>query len=336
MVQLGYALSSEEFHPTDLVRNAALAEQAGFPYALISDHFHPWMDAQGHAPFVWGVLGGIAQATSQMVIGTGVTCPTVRIHPVIVAHAAATAAAMLPGRFFLGVGSGELLNEHVTGAHWPPISIRLEMLREAVSVIRELWGGDYVTRHGRFYTVENARLYTLPETPTPIHVAAAGSQAATLAGEIGDGLIETSPNPEVVAAFEGAGGAGKPRYGQMTVCWGEDETAAKELAYRMWGYSALPGQLSQELALPLYYDQATQVVTPDQVAEEVICGPDPEKYVAQIRAYVDAGFTHVYIHQVGSDQAGFFEFARRELLPVFEVDIGSVDALHPLGENART
>ena len=318
MVQLGYVISSEEFRPADLVRNAALAEDAGFPYALISDHFHPWMDAQGHSPFVWGVLGGIAQATSHLVIGTGVTCPTFRIHPAIVAQAAATAADMLPGRFFLGIGSGELLNEHVLGQHWPPVSVRLEMLREAVGVIRALWEGGYVTHHGRFYTVENARLYTLPEAPSPIHVAAAGPEAAALAGEIGDGMIDTSPNAEVVRAFEAAGGGGKPRYGQMTVCWGEDEAAAKALAHRQWGYTALPGQLSQELALPLYYDQATQIVTPDQVAEKVICGPDPEKYVAQVRAYADAGFTHVYIHQVGPDQRGFFEFARRELLPEFD------------------
>ena len=317
MVQLGYALSSEEFRPNDLVRNAALAEEAGFPYALISDHFHPWMDAQGHAPFVWGVLGGIAGATSRLAVGTGVTCPTVRIHPAIVAQAAATAAAMLPGRFFLGVGSGELLNEHVTGAHWPPVSVRLEMLREAVGVIRALWRGGYVTHHGRFYTVENARLYTLPEEIPPIHVAAAGAEAAALAGEIGDGVIDTSPNPEVVQAFDAAGGAGKPRYGQMTVCWGEDAGAARELAHRMWGYTALPGQLSQELALPLYYDQATQIVTPDQVAEKVVCGPDPEKYLDKIRAFADAGFTHVYLHQVGPDQEGFFRFARRELLPAF-------------------
>jgi G6PDH family F420-dependent oxidoreductase len=317
VVQLGYAISSEEFPPNELVRNAQQAEATGFSYALISDHFHPWIDAQGHSPLVWSVIGGIAQVTSALTIGTGVTCPTVRIHPAIIAQAAATSAAMLPGRFFLGVGTGEALNEHITGQHWPPISVRLEMLREAVGVIRELWGGDYVTHHGRFYTVENARIYTLPESPTQIHVAAMGPEAATLAGEIGDGLISTSPSKETTKSFDAAGGAGKPRYGQMTMCWAKDEETAKKTAHHYWRYSVLPGQLSQELALPLYFDEGSKYVTPDQVAESVVCGPDPQKYIEKIQAFADAGFTHVYLHQVGPDQAGFFDFAKRELLPHF-------------------
>jgi len=224
---------------------------------------------------------------------------------------------MLPGRFFLGVGSGENLNEHVTGQHWPPLSVRLEMLREAVEVIRALWRGEYTTHHGRFYTVENARLYTLPDQLPPIHVAASGPEAATLAGEIGDGLIDTSPNPEVVQAFARAGGSGKPRYGKLTVCWAEDEQAAKETAHRYWRYTALPGQLSQELALPLYFDQASEIVTPDQVADKVLSGPDPARYLERIQAFADAGFTHVYLHQIGPDQEGFISFAQRELMPVF-------------------
>jgi G6PDH family F420-dependent oxidoreductase len=317
MVQLGYAISSEEFPPNELVRNAQQAEATGFPYALISDHFHPWLDDQGHGPLVWSVIGGIAQATSTLRIGTGVTCPTVRIHPAIIAQAAATSAAMLPGRFFLGVGSGEALNEHITGQHWPPVSVRLEMLREAVGVIRELWGGKYVTHHGRFYTVENARLYTLPDSPIEIHVAAAGPEAATLAGEIGDGLIDTTPAKEVIQAFDAAGGTGKPRYGQMTMCWAADDETAKKTAHHYWRYTVLPGQLSQELALPLYFDEGSKNVTPDQVAESVVCGPDPQKYIDKIQAFADAGFTHVYLHQVGPDQAGFFDIAKRELLPHF-------------------
>lgn len=317
MIQLGYTLSSEEFRPQELVAQARRAEEAGFPFALISDHFHPWMDSQGESPFVWSTLGGIAQVTERIEIGTGVTAPIIRIHPAIVAQAAASVADMLPGRFFLGVGTGEYLNEHVTGAHWPPISRRQAMLEEAVAVIRSLWEGGYTTHYGDFYTVENARLYTLPASLPPIHVAASGPESGELAGRIGDGLISTAPDAETVEAFTGAGGGGKPKYGQMQVCWAEDEREAMQTARDIWGYSALPGQMSQELALPAYYDAATQLVTPETVAEKVVCGPNVERYLEQIQQYVDAGFTHVYLHQIGPDQEGYIRFAEKELLPRF-------------------
>ena len=315
MVELGYAISSEEFRPNELVMNARRAEETGFRFALISDHFHPWLDSQGQSPFVWSTLGGIAQVTSSLRIGTGVTCPLIRIHPVIVAQAAATAADMLGDRFFLGVGTGEYLNEHITGEHWPPLSTRQEMLREAVKIIRMLWEGDYTTFQGDFYSVENARIYTLPEQLPPICVAASGADSATLAAEIGDGLISTAPDPEVVRAFTTSGSEQQPRYGQMTVCWNQDEEAAKELALKMWANSAIPGQLSQELALPLYFEQASELATPDKMAKQVVCGPDPAKYLAKIQEFTGAGFTHVYIHQVGPDQEGFFRFAEKEILP---------------------
>lgn len=317
MVQLGYALSSEEHTANDLVQHAIRAEDVGFEYALISDHFHPWLDSQGHSPFVWSIIGGIAQATEHLTLGTGVTCPLIRIHPAIIAQAAATAAEMMPGRFFLGVGTGELLNEHVTGDHWPPISTRQEMLREALAIIRELWRGKYTTFDGDFYTVENARLYTVPQQLPPIHVAAAGQESAVLAAEIGDGLISTSPDEKTVQAFDTAGGAGKPRYGQMTVCWAEDVDAAQETALHYWANSAIPGQLSQELALPEYYQQAAQLATTQDIAKSVVCGPDPAPYRDKIQSYSDAGFTHVYLHQVGPNQDGFFTFAQNELLPAF-------------------
>ena len=217
-VQIGYAISSEEHLPNDIVRHARMAEEAGFTYALISDHYHPWVDAQGHSPFVWSVIGGIATATENLRLGTGVTCPTVRIHPAIIAQAAATSAAMMPGRFFLGVGTGEALNEHITGDRWPETDVRQEMLEEAIEIMRLLWQGGNQSYHGAFYTVENARLYTLPEEPVEVMIAASGPSAAELAGRLGDGLITTSPDKKVVQAFEGAGGKG-PRYGQMTVCW---------------------------------------------------------------------------------------------------------------------
>ncbi len=318
MVQLGYTLSSEEFRPNELVALARRAEEVGFGFAGISDHFHPWLDSQGHAPFVWATLGGIAQVTSRLRVLTGVTAPIIRTHPAIIAQAAATVADMLPGRFIFGVGTGENLNEHITGQRWPPVSVRREMLEEAVAVIRQLWQGGYQTHHGTHYTVENARIYTLPEDLPPVYVAASGPAAGELAGRIGDGLISVAPNTEVVQTFERTGGKDKPKYGQMTVCWAEDEAAAKRTAHEIWGYTALPGQFSQELALPLYFEQGMELITPDDVAKSIVCGPDPARYHEQIKQYADAGFSHVYLHQVGEDQEGFFRFAARELLPRYE------------------
>ncbi len=312
-MELGYALSSEEHRPNDLVRYAREAEESGFSFALISDHFHPWTDTQGESPFVWSVVGGIAVATERLRLGTGVTCPTARIHPAIVAQAAATSAAMMDGRFFLGVGTGEALNEHVAGARWPGAEERLEMLEEAIWVMRRLWEGDLVTHHGRFFTVDRARIYTLPDEPPAIAVAAAGERAAELAGRVGDALVSTSPDDDLVSAFETAGGADKPRYGQLTVCYAPSEREAVETAYAWWPNAAIAGELGQELPLPRHFEQAAEMVTPRDVAEAVVCGPDPERYREQIDEYAESGFDHVYLHQVGPDQDGFFRFARNEL-----------------------
>jgi coenzyme F420-dependent glucose-6-phosphate dehydrogenase len=314
-VELGYAISSEEHRPLDLVRNASRAEEAGFTFALVSDHFHPWIDRQGQSPFVWSVLGGIALATEHLLVGTGVTCPTMRIHPAIVAQAAATAASMLPGRFFLGVGTGENLNEHVLGLRWPATEVRREMLEEAVEVMRELWRGELTSHHGRHYTVENARIYTLPDDPIEVMIAAGGTEAAALAGRLGDGLIGTSPDTEVVDAFDEAGGEGKPRYAQVTVCWAEREEDARRTALEWWPNAALQGPLGQELALPSYFEEASAMVTEEDIATAIVCGPDPEAHAKGIDAYVDAGFTHVYVHQVGPDQDGFLRFYASEILP---------------------
>ena len=315
---LGYTLSSEEQRPLDLVRQAARAEECGFEFALISDHYHPWIDRQGQSPFVWGVLGGIAEATERLVLGTGVTCPLLRIHPAIVAQAAATAASMLPGRFFLGVGTGENLNEHVLGQRWPSTQIRREMLEEAVEVLRLLWEGDLTSHRGRHYTVENARVYTLPEEPIDVLVAAAGSEAAELAGRIGDGLISTSPQASIVEEFDAAGGSGKPRYGQMTVCWAEREEDARRTALEWWPNAALEGPLGQELPLPSHFEEAAAMVTEDTIAEAIVCGPDPEAHASRIDEYLEAGFTHVYVHQVGEDQEGFLRFYASEILPRYQ------------------
>lgn len=315
MTRLGYALSCEEHAPGDLIRYAARAERSGFAYAFISDHFHPWIDRQGHSAFVWSVIGGIAHATERLRLGTGVTCPTVRTHPAIVAHAAATCAAMMPGRFMLGVGTGEYLNEHVLGDRWPSAAVRREMLEEAVAVIRELWTGALVEHHGRNYTVENARIYTLPEETPPILVAAAGPEAAELAGRIGDGLVTVGPQRGVVEGFRAAGGEGKPCYGQVHVCFGEDEAEARRTAHEWWPNAALPGELSQVLPQPAHFEQAAQNVGEDDVAEIIPCGPDPDRHLEAIERLADAGYDHVYVHQVGPDQEGFFRFYEREVLP---------------------
>jgi coenzyme F420-dependent glucose-6-phosphate dehydrogenase len=312
--EIGYALSSEEHTPADLVRYANLAEERGFGYALISDHFHPWTDRQGQSAFVWAVVGAIAQTTTRLRLGTGVTCPTTRIHPAVIAHAAATAAALMPGRFFLGLGTGENLNEHVLGDRWPEGAVRLEMLAEAIEVIRLLWQGGYQSHHGRHYTVEQARLYTLPDELPPIMVAADKSNAARLAATVGDGLIGTSPSGELIDEFEAAGGTARPRYGQVTVCWAEDEASARRTALEWWPNAGLPGELSVELALPRHFEQATELVTEDDVAEKIICGPDADAHRAAIEEYADAGYDHVYVHQVGPDQEGFLDFYAREVL----------------------
>ena len=317
MTTIGYALSSEEHEPNALVEHAVLAEERGFSFALISDHFHPWIDRQGQSPFVWGVLGAIARATDRLVVGTGVTCPTTRIHPAIVAQAAATAASLMPGRFFLGVGTGERLNEHVVGQHWPEWEVRAEMLEEAVEVIRALWTGDMTSHHGTHYTVENARIYTLPNSLPPIHVAGSAARMASLAGRIGDGFIGTGPEKPVVDAYREAGGEG-PRFGQVTVCWAEDEAAARRTALEWWPTAAIPGNNSQELALPEDFEAIASLVDEDAIAHAIPCGPDKRPILDAIGKYVDAGYDHVYLHQVGPQQHAFLDFAAEALLPEFE------------------
>jgi G6PDH family F420-dependent oxidoreductase len=263
---------------------------------------------------VWSVIGAIATATSNLSLGTGVTCPTVRIHPAIIAQAAATSAAMMPGRFFLGVGSGEALNEHVTGERWPETEIRLEMLEESIEVMRLLWQGGNQSHHGKYYTVENARLYTLPEQPVQVIIGASGPKAAELAGRLGDGLCSTSPDKEIVQTFREAGGKG-PIYGQMTVCWAKTNDEAVRTAHKIWPNSAIPGELGQELPTPAHFEQAAQMVKPEDIAKQVTHGPDAQPYLDEIEQYIAAGFDHVYLHQIGPDQEGFIRFCESEILP---------------------
>lgn len=317
MVQLGYALSSEEHKPNDLVKNAQKAEALGFQFALISDHFHPWIDQQGESAFVWAVIGGIAQTTKTLRLGTGVTCPIIRIHPAILAQAAATAAAMMPGRFFFGIGTGEKLNEHILGDRWPAHEQRVEMMREAIELIRELWRGEESTCYGKFYTVENARIYTLPDELPPIMIAASGKKSAQFAGTYGDGLISTSPEAELIQAFDGAGKKSRPHYGQLTVCCHKDPKQARKIAHQWWPTAGLHGELNQELPTPAHFEQAAKNVTEDNIAEAILCGNDPVEHKTAIQQYIDAGFENVYIHQIGPDQDSFFKFYEKEILPHF-------------------
>lgn len=275
-MEIGYWLASEEHPPKALVENAKLAEDAGFSHVLISDHIHPWVDAQGHSPFVWGVIGAIAEATERIQLGTAVTCPLIRTHPAIVAHAAATAQSLMEGRFFLGVGTGENLNEHVLGDKWPRADVRLEMLDEAIDVIRALLGGEYETFRGKHYTVEQAKLYDAPQEPPPIIVAAKAEHAARLAAAKGDGTMNTKPDGDVVQLF-----------------------------------SALGGDLSTELALPRDFEAAAELVREEDLEGSLVFGKDPARWREKIDEFERAGFTHVALHHVGTEQREFIEFAKQ-------------------------
>ncbi len=273
MAEIGLFLSSEEHDPKNLVPQAQRGEEAGFRSVLISDHFHPWIDEQGESCFVWSVIGAIAASTRQRVT-TGVTCPTVRVHPAIVAHAAATAHLLLGGAFGLGVGSGEPLNEHILGDRWPPVATRLEMLEEAVSVMRSLWSGHLTTHHGKHYCVETARLYSCPENPPPIYVSAFGPESLELAARIGDGLVTTKPDANAIRRYRELGGRG-PAIAAVKICWAEDEASGVRTAHRLWKSEQLPGQLNQELALPTHIEHASKLVTEEMIANTISCGRTP-------------------------------------------------------------
>ncbi len=315
MTEFGYKLSSEEFGAQELVRQAKQAEEAGFTFAAISDHYHPWVDAQGESPFVWGVLGAIAEATETLKLVTGVTCPTMRTHPAIIAQAAATAASLMPGRFTLGVGSGEALNEHILGDHWPPAQVRLQMLEEAIEVIRSLWDGKLTSHRGTHYTVENARIYSLPEKLPAIVVAASGDDSIDLAAKVGDGVVALAPDPKMVGRFRKKAGGEKPAYCEVTACWASSEDAARKTVKERWPIAGLGGQLNQELAQPALYEAAAEPLSEHQVSENVAIGPDPDVHIAAAKEYLDAGYDHIWFHQIGDDQDGFFEFYANEVLP---------------------
>jgi coenzyme F420-dependent glucose-6-phosphate dehydrogenase len=314
-VEIGYWLSSEEHTPHALVRHAAAAEGAGFRHALVSDHYAPWSPAQGESGFVWSVLGAIAANTRNLRVGTGVSAAVHRMHPVTLAQAAATVATLMPGRFFLGLGSGERLNEQVMGKRWAPPKERRERLEEAVDVIRKLWSGSPVNHAGKHFRVERAQLFTRPDTPPPIVLAAGGKKAAQLAASIADGMIGVSDDPALVDAFEAAGGVDKPRLGQVHLCWAASEAEARQTVRHWWPNAGLPSALLSELAVPQQFAAATRSLREDDIVQDITCGPDPEVHIAAIKRFVAAGFTTVYLHQIGPEQCGFLQYARKELLP---------------------
>jgi G6PDH family F420-dependent oxidoreductase len=312
VTRYGYFLASEEHEPQELVRQARLAEEAGFDALWISDHFHPWLDEQGQSGFVWSVIGAISQATS-LPITTAVTCPLVRQHPAIVAQAAATSAMLTGGGFTLGVGTGEDLNEHILGHPWPSAEERLEMLEEAVHVIRELLSGRLITHHGRHYTVQTARIYSTPQVPPPVFMSGFGEKAVRVAGRLADGYICVQPNADFVRLYRESGGADRTVAGGLKVCWGSDEERARKTMHRLWATDEIPGEAAQLLPLPRHFAQLTGLVREDMITAP--CGPDPDRHIQGVRAYIDAGFDDVYIGQVGTEQDGFFEFYAQQVLP---------------------
>jgi coenzyme F420-dependent glucose-6-phosphate dehydrogenase len=314
MTEFGLTLSSEEHPPRRLVELAALAEAAEFDFVSISDHFHPWIGEQGHSPFVWPVLGAIAGATETIDVGVGVSCPTFRISPVVSAQAAATTACLLPGRFTWGVGTGEALNEHITGTRWPPADVRQEMLVEAMGLMRELWSGESVTHRGKHFIVEDARIFDLSDEPFQLLMSAFAEGSAKLAAAHGDGLWTTGANKAAIAAFRDAGGTG-PVWSQLSVCWDPDRETAVKRAHRLWPNTALPGQLAQDLPTVLHFEQATKTVTPEDVAGDMPCGPDAGPILDAVGEMIDAGVDHVYFHQVGDPGEGFIDLWVEELRP---------------------
>lgn len=313
-MQYGYKLSAEGFGPKELVRQAKLAEASGFDFVEMSDHYHPWLDSQGHSPFAWTVLGAIAAETDRVGLATGVTCPTVRYHPAIVAQAAATLAIVSDDRFTLGLGSGERLNEHVVGRGFPPVAERQAMLREALDIIRLLWEGGYRSYQGEYLDLEDARVFDLPDRLPVIAIAAGGPDAAELAAELGDGLFGTEADTELLRTYRDAGGSG-PRYGEVGLAWAEDEDQAVRAAFESSRWSLTGWKVLSELPNPVNFEASAKYVREEDVAASMPCGPDVAKHMDAVREYEQAGYDHVVLANNGPDPDGFMDFFARDLKP---------------------
>ncbi len=313
-MRIGYFLSSEEYTPAELIEQAKGAERAGFSALWISDHYHPWVDAQGQSPFVWSTIGALSQVCS-LPITTAVTCPTVRIHPAVIAQAAATSAVLTNGRFRLGVGTGEALNEHIFGDAWPEADVRLEMLEEAVEIMRELWKGGVVSYRGKHYTVENARVYTLPEKPVEVLVSGFGPKAIEVAARIGEGYVSTMPDADMVRQFREQGGGDRVCQAGFKAAYADSEEEGARLAYEKWPNAGVPGELSQVLPSPKHFEQASQLVTQDMIKEAFVCGNDPQAHLEMIDQYAKAGFDEVYVANTGPHWQGLFDLYQQHVLP---------------------
>ncbi|MFD5318689.1 TIGR03557 family F420-dependent LLM class oxidoreductase [Streptomyces sp. NPDC127098] len=315
MTTYGYFLASEDHGPRELVEQARMAEHAGFDSLWISDHYHPWLDAQGQSPFVWSTIGALAEATS-LPVETAVTCPIIRTHPAVVAQAVATSAVLHQGRFRFGVGSGEALNEHILGTAWPEAPVRLEMLEESLEIIRRLLTGERVSHRGRYYTVENARLYTVPDEPVPIDVSGFAPAATDLAARVGDGFVTMGPEAELLRRFRENGGGDKPASCGIKVCYDTDQDNAARTVLERWPNMFLPGELAAVLPEPRHFEQASTLVTEEHVRNGPMpLGDDPEEHVRSLTACHDAGFDHVHVNQIGPDMEGFFDLYRTKILP---------------------
>ena len=317
-MKIGYTMMCEQRGPKDLVDDIVLAEQAGFDFSVISDHYSPWLEAQGHSPYAWSVLGAAAAKTSRIGLMTYVTCPIFRYHPAVVAQKAATVALLADGRFRLGLGAGENLNEHIIGGGWPGADVRHERLREAIEIIRSLWDGGYVNYKGQHFDVASAKLYDLPDDPIQLGVAVSGQPSCELAGELADIAIAVEPDGDLVRLFGDAGGSGKPVVGQGGCCYDTDADAALKLAHEQFRWFGGGWKVNAELPGPSAFDAASQFVREDDIAEQIPHGPDVEPYVKAAKSFADAGFTEFAFVQIGSGQARFCEWYAETLCPALE------------------
>ena len=314
MTRFGYKLMTETTGPKELVRNARLAEEAGFDFVAISDHYHPWLESHGHSPFAWSVLGAVAEVTEKIGITTGLTCPIIRYHPAIIAQAAATIGVMSDGRFTLALGAGERLNEHVVGQGWPTVDHRHGMLREAIEIMRALWSGELVSHSDTYFDVETARVYDLPEQPIPIVVGASGEKSATLAGEMGAGIMAVEPKRELVQQWKSAGGKGSS-YGELAFGYAKSKEEGLKLAHKYSRFGALGWSVLSELPGVAAFEEATQFIKPEDLRDSIPHGPDVDPYVQAVKKFTDAGFDHVVLLSVGPDQESFIRFFKEQLGP---------------------
>ena len=327
MVAFGYTLMTEQRGPRELVADAVAAENAGFDFEVCSDHYSPWLASQGHAPNAWAVLGAVASATQRVPLMTYVTCPIMRYHPAVVAQQAATVALLAgDGRFTLGLGAGENLNEHVVGQGWPPANVRHEMFAEALEIIGELFAGEYVNRVGRHFRVDSAKLWDVPAGGVPVAVAVSGAQSVEAFAPSADAMVAVEPLPELVKGFDEAAGVTLPKIGQQPIAWGADPDEAVARAHDQFRWFAGGWKVNAELPGPAAFAAASQFVRPDDVADAFACGPDVAAHVEAVRPFVEAGFTHVALVQVGGDtQPEFLRFAADELLPALREEYGKSD-----------